>query len=165
MLYSWLQQPHVREFYQRRAPTWDDVRERYLRRLAPEWPTKCFLIHADKPIGYIQTYRIADWPECTASIGESHGISVDLLIGEGSYVGNGWGRLVLLKFLDEIAFPLFAEEEVCWILHDKLNGRALRASRAAGFEYLRDVVDHGTPHALFVLNKQRAGGLVSTLGA
>lgn len=163
MLYSWLQKPHVREFYQRRPPTWQDTQERYLRRLVSGWPTKCFLSCAGHPIGYIQTYRIADWPECTTQIGSAAGISIDLFTGETDYVGKGCGRLILLKFLSEVAFPMFPEEEVCWILHDKLNGRALRASRAAGFRYVRDVIDHGTLHELLVLTKSEVAALARHL--
>lgn len=50
-----------------------------------------FLIRAGVPIGHIQTYRVCDWPEYAAIIGEVGGISLDLFIGDAQFVGRGWG--------------------------------------------------------------------------
>ncbi len=158
-LYSWRREPHIREFVQRQAPTWEGIRDKYLPRLDPAWPTKCFLSCDSGPMGYIQTYRIADWPEYAATLSEVSGISVDLFIGDPEYLGKGWGRVILLKFLNEVAFPMFPEEQVCWILHDKLNHRVLRASRAAGFRYVRDVLEEGIPNELLVLSRHHTAVL------
>jgi aminoglycoside 6'-N-acetyltransferase len=153
-IYSWLQMPHVREFYHTRPlSSWQETREKYLQRLDPNWPTKCFLICVGRAIGYIQTYRIADYPDYAATIGEAEGIGIDLFIGEQPYIGNGWGRLSLLKFINDVAFPLFPSESVCWIYHDKLNHRALRASKAVGFRYVRDFIEDGSQRELLALRK------------
>src|SRR5262245_53132286 len=70
-VYSWLNAPHIREFYHRKAvPHWEEMRRQYLQRLDHDWPTKCFLSCVGPPIGYIQTYRVADYPEYAATIGE-----------------------------------------------------------------------------------------------
>src|SRR5690349_12394191 len=82
-MYFWLQMPHVREFYHPKPlPPWPEIREKYLQRLDPNWPTKCFLIQTGGPFGYIQTYKVADYPEFGATIGEAEGISLDLFIGD-----------------------------------------------------------------------------------
>lgn len=156
-MYSWLREPHVREFYHRKpVPSWEEMRKHYLQRLDPGWPTKCFLSCVGHPIGYIQTYRVADYPEYAAMIGEDKGISVDLFIGNATYLGIGWGRLILLKFLNEVAFPLFDGEDVCWIYHERLNHRALHASKAAGFQYVRDFPEEGDLKILLRLRKDEA---------
>lgn len=163
-LYSWLQQPHVREFYHRKSvSSWDETCEHYLQRLKPGSPTKSFLGCVDAPIGYIQTYRVADYPEYAAAIGEIEGICVDLFIGDLQYLGRGWGRLMLLKFLNNVAFPLFPEEEVCWIYHEPLNRRALRASQAAGFRYVRDFLEEGDVKQLLTLRRDEAAALASRM--
>ena len=158
VLYSWLQAPHVREFYHKKSvPKWEEMRAEYLRRLNPDWPTKCFLTCAGMiPMGYIQAYRVADYPEYAAMIGEDKGISLDLFIGDARFVGNGWGRLILLKFLNEVAFPLFDTEQICWIYHDTLNGRALSASRAVGFRHVRDFTEEGDLKELLALHREEA---------
>jgi hypothetical protein len=88
---------------------------------------------------------------------------MDLFIGEPDYVGKGWGRLIIVRFLNEIAFPMFPEEEVCWILHDKMNKRAIRASRAAGFRCVRDALDHQTLHEVLVVNKSEVARLAHAI--
>jgi len=158
LLYTWLQEPHVREFYHRKGvSSWEETRQEYLRRLVPEWPTKCFLSCCDgRTVGYIQTYKVSDYPEYGALIGETAGISIDLFIGDTAYVGRGWGRLILLKFLNEVAFPLFPDEEVCWIYHEPSNQRALRASKAVGFQYVRDFLEEGDLKELLTIRKEEA---------
>jgi len=155
VLYGWLQAPHVREFYHRKSvPGWEEMRAEYLQRLDPGWPTRCFVCcFGSTPLGYIQTYRVADYPEYAAMIGEERGISLDLFIADAAHIGNGWGRLVLLKFLRDVAFPMFGEEHVCWIYHDKRNHRALRASRAAGFRHVRHFIEDGDPKELLALQR------------
>ena len=115
------------------------------------------------PIGYIQTYRVADYPEYAATIDEVAGISVDLFIGDAEHLGIGWGRLILLKFLNEVAFPLFPGESVCWIYHEKLNQRALRASQAAGFRYVRDFIEDGNQKELLRLGKDECARLALSM--
>lgn len=163
-IYRWRNSPHVREFYQRKPPTWEGVREKYIPRLRPDSPTKCFLVSAGDCMGCIQTYRVADWPEYAATIGQRTGISVDLFIGEAGYVGKGWGPLILVRFLRDVAFPLFPEENTCWIAHDKLNHRAIGASRAAGFRYVRDFVEEGIQHELLLIEKQDVARIPDRLG-
>jgi hypothetical protein len=94
-LYSWLREPHIREFYHRKSvPNCKEVRADYLRRVSPDWLTRCFLSFAGAiPIGYIQAYRVADYPEYAVMIGAENGISVDLFIGDTGFLGSGWGRL------------------------------------------------------------------------
>ena len=147
MLFGWLQQPHVREFYQRDIPVWEEIRTQRLKRSL----TRKFIVSAGQPIGFIQAWRIADSPDYTAPWGVATGISLDLLIGEPAFVGQGWGRRILISFLHEVAFPMFPQEDQCWILHDRRNERAMRASIAAGFRHSHDVAVHGHPHALLQL--------------
>ncbi len=158
LLYAWLQEPHIREFYHtKNIPDWDEMRAEYLQRLNPDWPTRCFLIFSAKAtLGYIQAYRVADYPEYANMIGEDRGISLDLFIGDAASIGNGWGRLILLKFLKDVAFPLFPAEDVCWIYHDRLNQRALRASRAVGFRHVRNFSEDGAAKELLVLRREEA---------
>jgi aminoglycoside 6'-N-acetyltransferase len=159
-IYAWLQMPHVREFYHTRPlSSWQEMRQKYLKRIEANFPTKGFLIRVDRAIGYIQTYRIADYPDYAATIGETEGISIDLFIGEPDYIGNGWGRLSLLKFINDVAFPLFPQENVCWIYHDKLNHRALRTSNAVGFRYVRDFIEDGSQRELLTLRKDECAKL------
>jgi RimJ/RimL family protein N-acetyltransferase len=164
LLFSWLQAPHVREFYHRKSvSSWEETRNHYRKRLVTDWPTKCFLSCVGRPIGYIQTYRVADYPDYAATIAERAGISIDLFIGDADHLGVGWGRVILVKFLNEVAFPLFPGENVCWIYHEKLNQRALRASQAAGFRNVRDFIEDGCQKELLCLGKVACARLAQSM--
>jgi len=164
-LYSWLQRPHVREFYHKKpVPAGDRFHAEYLQRLAPDWPTKCFVTHVGlTPIGYIQAYKVAHYPGYAATIQETTGISLDLFIGETEFVGQGWGRLILLKFMHEVAFPLFSGEHMCWIYHETSNHRALGASRAAGFKHARNFTEEGDQKQLMSVTNSEVAALVERL--
>jgi len=163
ILYSWLQKPRVREFYHKKSvPAWNEVRAEYLQRLDPDWPTKCLLSYAGSDtIGYVQAYRVADYPEYAAKIQEGNGISLDLLIGDAEFVGKGWGRVILLKFINEVAFPVCEEEHICWIYHERLNHRALAASGAAGFKHVRYFTEDGDPKELLAVSRNEASTLAA----
>ncbi len=156
-MHRWLNEPHVVEFYSRRPSSYEEVRRRYLPRLDPDWLTKCFIVAVEKEIGYIQVYRNSDYPEWAGLIGEQAGISLDLFIGELDHVGIGLGRLLLSQFLDEVAFPLYSAEEACYIAHQTVNHRALRASQAAGFQFVREFLEEGLPNILLKKNRTPEG--------
>ena len=155
LIYSWLQQSHVREFYHKKPVKRKETQAHYLRLIDAATHTKCYLVlAAHQPFGYIQTYRVADYRDYYAMTGETEGISLDLFVGEPEYLGTGWGRAMLLKFLNEVAFPLFPGESVCWIYHEAANLRALRASIAVGFRYIRDFAEHGEPRQLLGIDRE-----------
>lgn len=162
-LYQWRRQPHVREFYATTPLSRSEALRKYTARIDPASPTKAFLILAGRPIGYIQAYRLKDWPEYAAVVGEMQGISVDLFIGEADHIGCGWGPVILIKFLAEIGFPIFPDQELCWISHDLKNERARKASRAAGFQPVRTIVEDGTNKELLVLTRSEACSAAQTL--
>jgi aminoglycoside 6'-N-acetyltransferase len=162
-LHAWLHKPHVREFYHKKpVPGWAEFLAEYRQRLDAGWATKCFLIYAGTvALGYIQAYKVADYPDYAVLIQEQRGISLDLFIGEPEYVGKGWGRLMLLKFMHEVAFPLFEGEEVCWIYHEPANDRALGASRAVGFKHVRYFTEEGDEKELLSVSRSEISSLAS----
>ena len=73
------------------------------------------------------------------------------------------GASNLVRFLRDVAFHLFPKENTCWIAHDKLNHRALGASRAAGFRYVQDFVEEGIQQELLLIEKQDVAAISQTL--
>ena len=164
LLYLWLAEPHVREFYAPAPRSREAIFQKYAARTEPTCATKAFVIRVATPIGYIQVYPLSDWPEYAALVGESNGVSVDLFIGEAGYLGRGWGRRILIKFLHEVAFPIFPGEKLCWISHDVPNTRARQASRAAGFRRTRTIMENGRRMELLVIARSRAKLMALKLG-
>ena len=91
------------------------------------------------PIGYIQTYRIADYPEYAQHLAASaNAAGVDLFIGDATRVGRGTGTRALVKFLRTI---VFADESIdeCILGPETRNSRAIRCYEKVGFRYWKTV--------------------------
>jgi len=158
MLTTWLAEPHVRVFYQKHPVTVHEVTLEYGPTIRAEEPSLSHVAsYDDTPFAYLQCYRNADYPEWQALIGVDGGISVDLYIGNPTYLHRGLGRSVLRAYLTRVAFPAFPGEARAYIGHDLLNTAALRCSQAAGFRPLRRFMEEGNEMALFVIDKSELG--------
>ena len=138
-MHAWINTPHVAEWWDP-MPTLDDVACKYVGRIAGQEPTRSFVIECDeRPIGYIQTYRIADYPEYAKQLDvRENAAGVDLFIGDATRVGRGTGTRVLSKFLRTV---VFADETVdeCILGPEERNQRAIRCYTKVGFRYWKTV--------------------------
>ena len=147
LLHRWLQMPHVLEWWWGGvAPTPEAIAEKYGPRILDEEATDPYLIlHAGQPIGYIQTYRIRDYPEYAAAVGAGEeAAGVDLFIGEAEYLHRGLGSHILRRFLRDI---VFAPEDIasCIIGPSEANRIAIRAYEKAGFRYYKTIPSENEP--------------------
>jgi aminoglycoside 6'-N-acetyltransferase len=150
----WLNRPHLRRFFQKTPTTGAEVEAKYAPRILGTVPTHCHLAIRDaEPFATLQCYRVADWPDWARTTGERDGIGVDLAIFEPTMIGQGLGRALLRAYLLEIAFPLFPDQSRCFIAHQLENTQAIAASRAAGFQYLRDFAEENFQNALLVFER------------
>jgi aminoglycoside 6'-N-acetyltransferase len=151
---AWLAQPHVKAFYQPNPISLAEVCDRYGPRLADDWPTRCHIAESrGRPFAYLQSYRIADWPEWAAQIDVFQGLSVDLYIGEPAFLGRGYGQAMLAAYVRDVAFPAWPDERRCYIAHAVANSRALACSRAVGFQELGLFDEDGVTMRLLVLER------------
>ena len=141
LMHRWLTTPHVaRWWYDPEPITLEWVIAKYTPRIAGHVPTHCFVIlHDRRPIGFIQTYRLADHPDYDRAVeaGED-AAGVDLFIGEPDAVHRGLGAPVLRRFLAEIVFARW-DVASCIIGPEPKNTAAIRAYEKAGFQYLKTV--------------------------
>jgi aminoglycoside 6'-N-acetyltransferase len=150
LLHEWLQREHVRRWWKDRE-TYEEVVEHYLPSVEGRDPTDLYLIVVDeRPIGFIQTYKVADYPEYRDLVQVEDGVAgVDLFVADPDLVGRGLGTDVLRHFVDDL---VFANESVhaCIADPDVDNVASLRAFEKAGFRRVREFVDpeDGRPHAL-----------------
>jgi RimJ/RimL family protein N-acetyltransferase len=142
-LQVWLRRPHVAKWWP------DEDATTYLAQ-----PHEHFLIVLDgRPVGMIQTYRVADYPEWQEVVGDDPDLAgVDIFIGEEDLTGVGVGPLALTAFANEV---VFADPSVvaCVATVDEDNGRSWRAFEKAGFRRVRDVEENGRPHRLMRLDR------------
>src|SRR5262249_33664125 len=71
LLHTWLNAPHVVAGYSRVHTTPEDVAAKYGPRIAGTDRVRGFIASvAGRPLGYVQTYAVADFPDYAASVGE-----------------------------------------------------------------------------------------------
>jgi aminoglycoside 6'-N-acetyltransferase len=151
LMADWLNRPHLRRFFQREPISADETAAKYGAYIRGEVPTRSSLALLNgMPFGYLQCYRVADWPDFQATIGVDDGISVDLFIGEIGLIGKGVGRRMLGGYVDQVALPLYPAERVCWIGHELENTAARKCSAAAGFTPVREYDEEGRRYILMV---------------
>jgi aminoglycoside 6'-N-acetyltransferase len=156
----WLAEPHVRRFYQKTPVTLEEVALEYGPLIRGEEPTICHLaVSEGAPFAYLQCYRNADYPTWVDVIGVNDGISVDLFVGEQTYLHRGFGRAALGGYLRRVAFPHYAYEMRAYIAHEPFNTAAIRCSKAVGFRPLRAFWEGGVKMVLLAM-KRPSGGLI-----
>ncbi|MGZ4127611.1 MAG: GNAT family N-acetyltransferase [Actinomycetota bacterium] len=133
LLHRWRHEPHVARWWYE-----DDGSEPTLEVVArnygpdPDEPERRFIIMlGTRPIGYIQTYLLADYPPYRDIVQED-GAGIDLFIGEPDLIDRGVGARAIERFLEDIVFadPSVA---VCVVDPELENRAAIRAYAKAGF--------------------------------
>lgn len=117
--------------------------------------TAGYIIQVDgRPIGYIQSYSISDYPEHAESLGAPlHSAGIDLFIGEEDYLGRGIGPQTIRKFLQLYVF-IDEEVECCLVDPSRDNSRSIRAFEKVGFEKVRESTSpDGRPTVVLFLDK------------
>ena len=143
MLTRWLAEPHVRKFVQKTPMSLEEVTAKYGPRVWGKQPIICHIASEDGvPFGYLQAYRNRDWPDYAQIMGHSEGVSLDLHIGDPTFVGQSLGRAMLGGYVREVALPHYAEHRA-YIAHDLDNAAALACSRSAGFRPLEQFLEDG----------------------
>lgn len=159
LMERWLAADHVVPWWGL-APTSQQVAAHYLPYVRREQPTDPYLIVVGgTPVGYIQTFRVADWPaywppgKSYASEPEAAGI--DLLIGDRELTGRRLGRRVIQKFVRDMVF-IRPEVPACYADPAAGNLASLGAFRKAGFVDIGPVDAPGdaTPRRLLRLARE-----------
>ncbi len=161
----WLLEPHVRRWWND-DPGEHDYPEgtiaEWLKALRGEDPTDMFVIHLDgAPIGVIQSYRVNDYPDYVAELGDlpAAAISVDVFIGERDLIGKGHGAALARAFLP-LAFDRY-HLDYCVIGPSKSNVAAIRSYEKAGFRHLKEYREEDTidpPHVLLDIRRADLDG-------
>ena len=137
---TWLTQPHVREW-------WGDPDEQFglVSGDMNEPAMDQYIVSTDeKPLGYLQCYRLTDWNICFGpQPEETRGI--DQMIGVPDMIGRGHGSGFIRVFIEDLlasGTPRVVTDP------DPVNARAIRAYEKAGFVRDREV---DTPDGIALL--------------
>lgn len=151
LLYEWLQREHVRRWWTDRE-TYEEVVEHYLPSIEGRDPTDLYLIvPEDRPVGFIQSYRVSDYPEYQERVAVEDGVAgVDLLIGEADLIGRGVGSEALDHFVRDLVFS-DPGIHACIADPDAENRASLRVFEKAGFRVVRGFADPEDQNRLHML--------------
>jgi RimJ/RimL family protein N-acetyltransferase len=155
LLHDWLGREHVRAWWGN-SGTPAQVEAEYLPAIEGRDPTDLYaIIVGERPVGLVQTYLIADYPEWDALIESGPGAAgIDIFLGEASDVGSGLGTYVIRIFVRVVVFAR-ADTTICVADVDVRNLASLRAFEKAGFTRVGEFVDpdDGQLHALVRLDR------------
>jgi aminoglycoside 6'-N-acetyltransferase len=156
LVYEWLRREHVRRWWDEHE-SYEDVARHYLPAIEGRRPVDLYLILLDgRPVGFIQTYLVADHPDFAALVGLGAGVAgVDLFIGEEELTGKGLGSEVLRAFVRDVVFAEPATT-VCIADPDVRNAASLRAFERAGFRRVGEFLEpeDGKLHAIVRLDRE-----------
>ena len=143
LLVSWRAEPHVHEWWDpdEPPPSLDQVTEKYGGRTDPDSPTTPCVIELDgRPIGYVQFYLWASFPDEVAAMELPVGdrsFGLDILIGDPDLVGAGHGSRAVGMLCRHLVRARGAREVL--LTTELTNARAQRAYERAGFEKVKEV--------------------------
>lgn len=133
-LARWLRTPHVARWWFSDGSASDEaVHERYAPHLSAETPTTMWVVEANgRSIGWLQDYRLSDYPEYAQLAPDGQALGFDYGIGEPAFVGRGWGPLMIWAWA-VAAQRRFPEVDTFFAAPDHRNGASLRALSKVGF--------------------------------
>lgn len=139
-MFRWLKNDSVSRWYGSDPETLAEVEGKYLARISGEEPVRCFIAnYAERPVGYIQAYRIDHDTAYAAALNvDRDAAGVDLFIGDDQFRYRGFGSLMLQEFVRRI---IFQDQAIscCVIAPAITNQVAIRAYRKAGFRHIKTV--------------------------
>jgi aminoglycoside 6'-N-acetyltransferase len=129
----WLALPHV-------APWWSDeptvtaLETSYGPSVDGTDPTEGFIIELEgRPVGFIQRYRLDDYPPWAEALGIEHAAGIDYLIGAPELIGVGLGPVVVGSFTT-LTFERYPDIERMGVAVQQANHRSWRALEKAGYD-------------------------------
>jgi aminoglycoside 6'-N-acetyltransferase len=135
LLAGWLKLPHV-------APWWSDeptvtaLEASYGPSVDGSDPTEAFIIELEgRPVGFIQRYRLDDYPAWCDALGIERAAGIDYLIGVPELIGVGLGPVIVDSFT-ALTFERYADIDRMGVAVQQANHRSWRALEKAGYERL-----------------------------
>jgi len=131
LLQEWLNKPHVNFWWGNKVWTQEDISKKYLPYTNPSSKVKAHVIEIDAtPIGYIQYYKVCNFPNNLPFDVDPKMVGIDFLIGEEKYLGTGISDFMITQYIKEILPSQFTK-----IIADPLieNKRCISFLKKLGF--------------------------------
>ena len=134
ILARWLRAEHVRRWWGNDGDPDDErVAARYGPRVDGTTPTRLWVVDVNgHSIGFVQDYRIRDYPDFALLTPDPDAVGLDYVIGERAWVGRGLGARILWTWMLR-ARHRFPDASSYFAAPDHGNGASLRVLDKAGF--------------------------------
>jgi aminoglycoside 6'-N-acetyltransferase len=134
MVTRWRQAPHVHRWWQSDGePNEDNVAAQYGPDIDGMTPTRIWVVEANgRSVGFVQDYRLADYPEYALLTPDPKAIGVDYAIGDEQWLGRGIGPRMLWAWSLRTRHR-FADATTYFAAPDHRNEASLRMLEKAGF--------------------------------
>ena len=132
-LVAWQHAPHAAPWFPE-ALDLPAAERKYRPRIEGLSPTKVHVALVDgRPCGFLQHYRVADYPPYAAATGRPEAVAIDYAIGVEALTGHGLGPQLIWGYLRDIVRPAYTAARLAVASPDVANTRSIRALEKAGF--------------------------------
>ena len=166
IIFSWLAEPHIQEFWDNTQAHKDDILDFMAGRKSPSnycggkyvyW----IALASDQPYAMLMTIQETSQDDIgelklshLSKTGNTYGL--DYMIGNAEYIGQGYGSKTLIEFVDFFRNTFDKRADTFLIDPASDNPRAKQAYEKAGFKHVADFVmggdcsGTGKPHHLLI---------------
>lgn len=133
-LLRWRQAPHVARWFAESQPvTAASIEQRYAARIDGDAPTRMWVVEANgRSVGFIQDYRIRDYPDFAVLTPDPDAIGLDYVIGEVAWLRRGVG-LAMIRCWFAVARAGYPDATTYFAAPDHRNVASRRLLLRAGF--------------------------------
>jgi aminoglycoside 6'-N-acetyltransferase len=131
---EWRQQPHVLKWWAADGePTLERVTEQYSADIDGTSPTRIWVAEVNgRSVGFVQDYRVGDYPDYALLAPDPDAIGLDFAIGEPEWVGRGLGVRILWAWMLKTRHRL-PDAKAYFAAPDHRNAASLRVLDKLGF--------------------------------
>lgn len=131
----------VSRWYDMRKFVYDDVEKKYGSSHEADIPVTSYIVMInDLPAGYVQTYKVDDYPAYADAIAVHGDVAgMDMFIGDRDFMYKGYGKTIVDLFVKTV---IFAGETVnrCIAGVEPTNDTAIKTYKNAGFMELKTAI-------------------------
>jgi 8-oxo-dGTP pyrophosphatase MutT (NUDIX family) len=144
-LVAWRQAPHVARWFGEPLDLAAAERQ-YRPRIAGTSATRVHVALADgRACGFVQHYRVGDYPDYAIATGEPDAIGIDYAIGVEHLTGAGLGPRLVWQFVREVVLAAHPATALVMASPDAANQRSVRALEKAAFRHVREIAGDRGP--------------------
>lgn len=134
-LYSWCLNPSVYEYFEQRILSYDEVVNKYKRRVGNEDVKTLIIVYKNKEIGLVQYEKMDDDDRKKFCILLDNVVSIDIFIGDNSFYGLGIGSRVV-KYISKYLLSNF---DMVIANAQSNNSNSINMCLKSGFKELRKI--------------------------